>query len=60
VCAGDGRLEDDTGSREELLTSLQKSRVKTLLNDPFSRKPAVPGNDPLNITTHTIAFLNFS
>jgi len=34
-------IKIEIGLREELLTSPQKGRVKTLLNDPFSRKPAV-------------------
>jgi predicted nucleotidyltransferase component of viral defense system len=34
-------IKIEIGLREELLTSPQKSLVKTLLNDPFSRKPAV-------------------
>ncbi|MBS3921158.1 MAG: nucleotidyl transferase AbiEii/AbiGii toxin family protein [Deltaproteobacteria bacterium] len=34
-------IKIEIGLREELLTLPQKGRVKTLLNDPFSRKPAV-------------------
>lgn len=34
-------IKIEIGLREELLTLPQKARVKTLLNDPFSRKPAV-------------------
>lgn len=38
---GSATIKIEIGLREELLTSPLKSRVKTLLNDPFSRKPAV-------------------
>lgn len=34
-------IKIEIGLREELLTLPQKGQVKTLLNDPFSRKPAV-------------------
>jgi predicted nucleotidyltransferase component of viral defense system len=34
-------IKIEIGLREELLTLPQKGRVKTLLDDPFSRKPAV-------------------
>jgi len=34
-------IKIEIGMREELLTLPQNGRVKTLLNDPFSRKPAV-------------------
>jgi predicted nucleotidyltransferase component of viral defense system len=34
-------IKIEIGLREELLTLPQKGRVKTLLSDPFSRKPAV-------------------
>jgi predicted nucleotidyltransferase component of viral defense system len=34
-------IKIEIGLREELLTLPQKGRVKTLLNDPFSRKPGV-------------------
>jgi predicted nucleotidyltransferase component of viral defense system len=34
-------IKIEIGLREEFLTFPQKGRVKTLLNDPFSRKPAV-------------------
>ena len=34
-------IKIEIGLREELLTLPQKGRVKTLLNNPFSRKPAV-------------------
>jgi predicted nucleotidyltransferase component of viral defense system len=38
---GPATIKIEIGLREELLTLPQKARVKTLLNDPFSRKPAV-------------------
>jgi predicted nucleotidyltransferase component of viral defense system len=34
-------IKIEIGLREELLTLPQKGRIRTLLNDPFSRKPAV-------------------
>jgi predicted nucleotidyltransferase component of viral defense system len=38
---GPATIKIEIGLREELLTLPQKGRVKTLLNNPFSRKPAV-------------------
>lgn len=38
---GSATIKIEIGLREELLTSPQRLRVKTLLHNPFSRKPAV-------------------